>query len=86
VTFIGRGRRRMEAGSRGGTLAVTMTLAVHLVVGTAVVGTGDRDARVMPPVYRVNLVAAPRPEPQARRAPEAVQRPAEQPAPTARPA
>ena len=86
MTFIGRGRRRMEAGSRGGTLAFTTTLAVHLVVGTAVLGAGDRDARVMPPVYRVDLVAAPRPEPQARRAPEAVQRPAEQPAPTSRPA
>jgi outer membrane biosynthesis protein TonB len=34
----------------------------------------------VPPVYRVELVAAPRPEPQ-RQAPEAVQRPAEPPAP-----
>jgi protein TonB len=33
-------------------------------------------------VYRVELVAAPRPEPEARRAPEAVERPAERPAPT----
>lgn len=85
MTFIGGGRRRrIEGGTRGGTMALTMTLAVHLVVGSAVLGTGGRAARAMPPVYRVDLVAAPRPEPQARRAPEVVQRPAEQPAPTSR--
>lgn len=37
----------------------------------------------LPPVYAVELVAAPRPVRQARPAPEAVQRPAEQPAPVA---
>jgi outer membrane biosynthesis protein TonB len=86
VTFLGRGRRRIEAGSRGGTLAFTTTLVVHLAAGTAVFGTGVRDAQVMLPVYRVNLVAAPLPQPAARRAPAAVQRPAEQPAPSPRPA
>jgi protein TonB len=37
--------------------------------------------RPMPPVYRVDLVAAPRTATQQRRAPEVVQRPAERPAP-----
>jgi protein TonB len=39
--------------------------------------------RPLPPVYAVQLVAAPRPQPEARRAPEVVERPAERPAPIA---
>jgi outer membrane biosynthesis protein TonB len=76
----------MEAASRGGTVALATTAAIHLAVGVAVFGAPGRRNEPVPEVYRVELVAAPRPEPQTRRAPEAVQRPAEQPAPTPRPA
>jgi protein TonB len=37
--------------------------------------------RAVPPIYNVNLVAAPQTPPEARRAPEVVERPAERPAP-----
>jgi protein TonB len=37
--------------------------------------------RAVPPIYTVNLVAAPQTPPEARRAPEVVERPAERPAP-----
>ena len=60
--------------------AVLHAAAVYLVVSTV----GIR-SDVRPPVYAVELVAAPAPTPQPRRrAPEAVQRPAEQPVPTER--
>jgi periplasmic protein TonB len=71
----------MEGASRGGSVAFATTAAVHLMVGVAVFGLPASPPPPLPPVYRVELVAAPRPEPQARRAPQAVQRPAEQPAP-----
>jgi len=77
VKFPGRGRRRIEAGSRGGTLALAATVVVHVSVVSAVLGLSGATAPAAPPVYRVELVAAPRPEPQARRAPDVVQRPAE---------
>jgi len=86
VRKLGAGRRPMEAASRGGTIAFTTTAAVHVMVGIAVFATPGRPTPPLPPVYRVELVAAPRPEPQARRAPQAVQRPAEQPSPSPRPA
>jgi outer membrane biosynthesis protein TonB len=59
-----------------GTVAVHALAAVFLVAGAA-------DARKpVPPTYRVHLVAAPEPAPNARKAPEAVDRPAEEkPAP-----
>jgi outer membrane biosynthesis protein TonB len=60
-------------------------MAVTLMVHSAVVGVlWSAPALVREtalPVYNVELVAAPRPQPQQRRAPEAVERPAEQPAP-----
>jgi outer membrane biosynthesis protein TonB len=58
-------------------MALAATVVVHLSVGAAVLGLSGAAARAVPPVYRVELVAAPRPEPQERRAPEVVQRPAE---------
>jgi periplasmic protein TonB len=76
VMFPGR-RRRIDAGSRGGTLALAATVVVHASVGGALLGLSGSTARATPPVYRVELVAAPRPEPEARRAPDVVQRPAE---------
>jgi protein TonB len=62
------------------------TAGVHLLAGAAVFGTGGSVQRPMPPVYEVELVAAPRPDPQARRAPDVVQRPAERTVPTEQPA
>jgi len=56
-----------------------------VIVCAAVFGAPGRPPRPSPPVYRVELVAAPRPEPQARRAPETVQRPAERTVPTRQP-
>lgn len=79
--MFGRTRRSAGARSRGGTVAVATTTAVHVVVGIAVFGVSGRPVAATPPVYQVELVAAPRPEPRARRAPETVQRPAERPAP-----
>ncbi len=59
-----------------GTVVVHAVAAVFLVAGAA------NARKPAPPTYRVHLVAAPEPEPDARRAPEAVDRPAEEkPAP-----
>lgn len=73
-------RRRLGA-ERGRGLAFAGTLAVHAIVGGAMVGLPQGDRRAPPPVYRVELVAAPRAQPETRRAPEVVERPAAQPAP-----
>lgn len=76
------GARGREAGGAG--VAAMGTLAVHLAAVAVLVAAPPMLPRRPPPVYRVELVAAPRPEPERRRAPEAVQRPAERPAPTER--
>lgn len=56
-------------------------LAVHVVAGATLFGVpASRDAGSLP-VYTVELVAAPRPESQRRRAPQVLERPAERPAP-----
>jgi protein TonB len=75
--MLGAGRRRRESRTPGTSVAFATTASIHLLVGIAVLGGAGREPRPSPPVYRVELVAAPRPEPQTRRAPEAVQRPAE---------
>jgi outer membrane biosynthesis protein TonB len=54
---------------------------IHAAVGGFLLRFPSEARRVAPPVYRVQLVAAPRPEPEARRAPAVVDRPAEQPGP-----
>lgn len=69
-------QRRTRGGEAGRSVAVTGTVALHVVAGW-VLFVVPAPPRTPPPVYRVELVAAPRPEPEARRAPEAVQRPAE---------
>jgi protein TonB len=75
-------RRRRRARERGAAgLAAASTLAVHVAAAVALFSAPALVHRVGPPVYSVELVAAPRPQPQQRRAPETVQRPAEQPAP-----
>lgn len=73
------GRRTSADGPTG--LAMASTVGLHLAAAAAVLSAPNLVHRVAPPVYTVELVAAPRPEPQQRRAPETVQRPAEQPAP-----
>ena len=79
----GQGRRRRRQEGTG--IAFAATLMLH-VLGTGVLFSRPGSARTAPPVYRVQLVAAPRPEPDARRAPEVVERPAErQPPPTPAP-
>ena len=77
-----RDQRRNAGGSR---VAFAGTVVVH---GAAVVFLfANPSAQAFPtlPVYNVRLVAAPRPEPEARPAPEVVQRPAEQPRPAPSP-
>jgi outer membrane biosynthesis protein TonB len=53
---------------------------VHGAAIAALVFSRAGPARYTPPVYRVELVAAPEPDPGARRAPEVMQRPAAPPA------
>jgi outer membrane biosynthesis protein TonB len=64
---------------RGGGVALAGTVAVHAAALAALVASGASARASVPPTYRVHLVAAP--EAQTRRAPEAVERPAEAPAP-----
>lgn len=74
-------RRAAPSGSRA--IALAGTLLVHAGAGALLFAAGAQDRVSLPPAYRVRLVAAPEPDPQARRAPEAVDRPAESPAPPA---
>lgn len=76
-------RSRGSVHATGGGMAWAGTLAVHLAALAAVIAGPPAVRPVRPPVYRVELVAAPAAEPGARRAPEVVERPAEQPAPVA---
>ena len=57
------------------------SLAFHILAGAWVLVPAGVQ-RAMPPVYRVELVAAPKTTRQTRRAPEVVQRPAERTVPT----
>ena len=62
-------------------MAMTGTLLVHGFVGVLLFGAAAKHTR-MPPTYRVHLVAAPAPDLESRKAPEAFDRPAdEKPAP-----
>lgn len=62
-------------------LALAGTLVVHAAAGTFLFVSGAHARTAAPPTYKVRLVAAPAPDPTARRAPEAVDRPADAPAP-----
>lgn len=73
---------RRTSENRGGGWALTVTAGLHVMVGWAVLASPPLVHQSSVPVYSVHLVAAPRPQPQQRRAPETVERPAEQPAPT----
>src|SRR3981189_1249282 len=73
-------RRRSGAQAPVG-MAVTGTLVVHGMVGLLLFGQGHGRTR-LPPTYRVHLVAAPAPDLESRKAPQAFDRPAEEkPAP-----
>lgn len=76
-----RGLTRQPPGSRGTGLAVAGTLALHGLAMGALWNAPALVRRVTPPVYSVELVAAAAPQPERRRAPEVVERPAERPAP-----
>ena len=76
--------RRASDRRKGTRLAFVGSLTLHTVAAGFFLAPPDSRA-VMPPVYRVELVAAPRPEPNRRRAPEVVQRQAEQTRPTPSP-
>ncbi len=71
-------RRRGE--SRGTGVALVATVSLHAVAMGSLWTAPALVRRAAPPVYSVQLVAAPRLQPEQRRAPDAVERPAEQPA------
>ena len=76
-------RRRPIPSSTG--LGLAGTAVVHALAGVMLFGDATSH-RPLPPVYKVELVAAPDVDEAARKAPEAVERPAaEPPAPVARP-
>ncbi len=80
--------RARRPASANVSVGLAGTIAVHTLAGVLLV-VGAADARKPPPpTYRVHLVAAPAPTEETRKAPEAVERPAEEkpaPAPKAKP-
>lgn len=69
-------RSRLVRRQQGTGVAAMGTLLVHLAAGSLLFS--QTSGRTPPaPVYRVELVAAPRPQPEERKAPEVLQRPAE---------
>jgi len=71
---------RQQRAARGAGVALSGTVVLHVAVaGLLFTRPEGRASRV--PVYAVQLVAAPAPAPEQRRAPEVVERPAAQPAP-----
>src|SRR5204863_6293538 len=90
----GRERCRSRRGAGGGqavrrgrgpesaSVGLIGTVAVHALAGLFLVAGAAAARKPVPPTYRVHLVAAPEPTEDARKAPEAVDRPAEaKPAP-----
>jgi outer membrane biosynthesis protein TonB len=69
-------RRRPHPSGTG--LGLTGTAVVHGLAGVLLFG-GTPSRHAPPPVYKVQLVAAPEPDPGARKAPDAVERPAAEP-------
>jgi outer membrane biosynthesis protein TonB len=75
-------KRRERAPTSAG-LALAGTLVVHGVAGAFLIAAAPEGRAATPLTYKVRLVAAPAPDPNAPRAPEAIERPAEAPAPVA---
>ena len=73
---------RRGRGSESASVGLIGTVAVHALAGLFLVAGAAAARKPVPPTYRVHLVAAPEPTEDARKAPEAVDRPAEaKPAP-----
>ncbi len=81
--MIRPGARQRRRDARGRGVAFFGTVVLHGAVVAGALWTPSTRRPAAPPVYRVELVAAPAPQPNQRRAPEAVERPAEQSAPIA---
>lgn len=62
-------------------LALVGTVAVHGIAGAFLFGPAVGPRPKPPPTYKVRLIAAPAPDQETRKAPEAFERPAEEPAP-----
>src|SRR5207248_1900453 len=62
----------------GPVVALVGTVAVHALAALFLVAGAAAARKPVPPTYRVHLVAAPEPAEDARKAPEAVERPAEE--------
>lgn len=74
--------RRAARGAENVSVGLAGTVVVHALAAVVLVAGAADAHRAVPPTYRVHLVAAPEPAPDARKAPEAVDRPAEEkPAP-----
>ncbi len=74
---------RRGRGSESAKVGLIGTVAVHALAALFLVAGAAAARKPLPPTYRVHLVAAPEPTEDARKAPEAVDRPAEEkPAPT----
>lgn len=76
--------RRRPRSPGNPVVALAGTTVVHAVAGVLLFALGS-DGRAVPPTYAVRLVAAPAPDPTARRAPDVVQRPAAEVAPPPEP-
>lgn len=73
---------RRRHGAENVRIGLAGTVVVHAVAGLFLVAGAAAARKPVPPTYRVHLVAAPEPTDEARKAPEAVDRPAaEKPAP-----
>src|SRR2546429_1353093 len=78
----GRAVRRGRRGSENASVGLVGTVALHALAGLFLVARPAAPRQPVPPTYRVHPLAAPEPAPDARKAPEAVDRPAEdKPAP-----
>ncbi|HEX4575382.1 MAG TPA: energy transducer TonB [Gemmatimonadales bacterium] len=81
--------RSRRAGGADLSAGLIGTIGVHALAGLLLVTGAAAARKPAPPTYRVHLVAAPEPNPEARPAPAAVERPAEAPpapAPKTKPA
>lgn len=78
----GRSKRRSRVDGVG--VAFAGTLLVHVLAGSGVFWVPKLDNPDQLLVYQVDIVAAPRPRPNERRAPEVVRRPAESAVPIGR--